>query len=243
MPLSEPLRDYLDRLSRLAPDDDRIWLARANLATRSGSYDEARRLLDDCLQRHPDDAAVWRARLGLSLRSDRLAEARAALGHLPPDLTSPAEIHRLGARLASKCGDRDRERRELAALVADAPDDLAALERLAALEPATAETAAARQRRRADIERDQRRYRELYRRNQPARDAEEMARLAERLGHRFEAILFLRVAIAEEPVSADLRADLLRLEEAPREPEGGSQSLVDALPKDCDGDRSPRRFP
>jgi hypothetical protein len=32
-------------------------------------------------------------------------------------------------------------------------------------------------------------YCELYRRNQPARDAEEMARLAERVGHPFEAII------------------------------------------------------
>ena len=38
---SEPLRDYLDQVGRLAPDDDRIWLARANLAIRAGSYDEA----------------------------------------------------------------------------------------------------------------------------------------------------------------------------------------------------------
>jgi enediyne biosynthesis protein E4 len=223
VPPSEPLRDYLDRLSRLAPDDDRIWLARANLAIRSGSYDEARRLLDDCLRRRPDDAAVWRA--------------RAALGHLPPDLTTPAEIHRLAAVLASRCGDRQRERRELAALVADAPEDLAAMERLAAMEPPAPETTAALRRRKAEIERDRRRYRELYRRNQPARDAEELARLAERLGHRFEAILFLTAAIAEEPDRAELREDLHRLKEAAREPDGRTQGLVDRLPKDCGGDK------
>jgi enediyne biosynthesis protein E4 len=242
-PPSEPLRDYLDRLSRLAPDDDRIWLARANLAIRSGSSDEARRLLDDCLGRRPDDAAVWRARLEWSLRTDRLAEARAALGHLPPDRTTPAEVHRLAALLAARCGDPDRERRELAALVAAAPEDLAALERLAALEPPGAETAAAQRRRRAEIERDRRRYRALYRRNQPARDAEEMARLAERLGHRFEAILFLTAAIAEEPDRAELRADLHRLKEAAREPAGRSEGLLERLPQDCGGDRSRLRLP
>ncbi len=217
VPPSQPLREYLDRLSRLAPDDDRLWLGRANLAIRSGSYDEAGRLLDDCLRRRGDDAAVWRARLEWSLRTDRLAEARAALGHLPPDLATPAEVHRLAARLASRCGDRERERRELTALVAAAPEDLEALERLAALEPPAAETATARRGLRAEIERDQGRYRELYRRNQPAHDAEEMARLAERLGHRFEAILFLTAAIAEEPDRGELRADLHRLKEAARE--------------------------
>ena len=165
VPPPEPLRDYLVGLGRLAPDDDRIRLARANLAIRSGSYDEARRLLDDCLRRQPDDAAVWRARLEWSLRTGRLAEARAALGHLPPDLTTPEEVHRLAALLASKRGDPPRERRELDALVAEAPDDREALERLAALEPP--ETTAERRRRRAEIERDLSRYRELYRRNQP----------------------------------------------------------------------------
>ncbi len=242
VPPSEPLRDYLDRLSRLAPDDDRIWLARANLATRSGQYDDAGRLLDDCLRLRPDDAAVWRARLVWSLQTDRLAEARAALGHLPPDLTTPAEVHHLAALLASKCGDSDRERRELADLAADAPEDLEALERLETLEPA-AETAASRRRQREEIERDQKRYRALYHRNQPARDAEEMARLAERLGQRFEAILFLTVAIAEEPNRAELRRDLHRLKEAAREPDGRIQGLVDRLPKDCAGDRSPLRLP
>jgi enediyne biosynthesis protein E4 len=240
-PPSEPLRDNLDRLSRLAPDDDRIWLARANLAIRSGSYDEGRRLLDDCFRRHPDDAAVWRAKLEWSLRTNQLAEARAALEKVPPDLTTPAEVHRLAAVLASRCGDLDRERRELAALVADAPEDLEAIERLAAMEPPAAETTAALRRRKAEIERDQRRYRELYRRNQPARDAEELARLAEHLGHRFEAILFLTVAIAEEPDRAELRADLHRLKEAAGVPDGRIQGLVDRLPNDCGGDKPPSR--
>ena len=80
------------------------------------------------------------------------------------------------------------------------------------------------------------RYRELYRRNQPARDAEEMARLAERLGHRFEAILFLTAAMAEEPDRADLRKDLRRLEEAAHEPDERSHSLFDRLSRVCGGD-------
>ena len=79
VPPAEPLREYLDRVGRLAPDDDRIWLGRANLAIRAGSYDEARRSIDDCLRRRPDDRAVWRARLDWSMRTNRLAEA-----HGPP---------------------------------------------------------------------------------------------------------------------------------------------------------------
>ena len=44
VPPVESVREYLDQVGRLAPDDDRIWLGRANLAIRAGSYDEAARL-------------------------------------------------------------------------------------------------------------------------------------------------------------------------------------------------------
>jgi tetratricopeptide (TPR) repeat protein len=215
VPPAEQLREYLDQVGRLAPDDDRIWLGRANLAIRSGAYGEARRWIDDCLRRRPDDQAVWRARLDWSMRTNQLAEARAALKHLPAELETPAEVHRLSAWMASRCGDIETERHELAALVAEAPEDFDALERLEKLEQEQpAKTAATEpRRRRLEIERDQTRYRELYRRNQPARDAEEMARLAERLGHRFEAILFLTAAIDEEPDRADLRQNLQRLKD------------------------------
>ena len=43
----------------------------------------------------------------------------------------------------------------------------------------------------------------------------EMARLAEQLGRRFEARVFLTVAISEEPDRKDLRQDLRRLSERP----------------------------
>ena len=123
--------------------------------------------------------------------------------------------------------------------VAEAPEDFEALERLETLERQSAKTPAARpRRRRAEIERDQLRYRELYRRNQPARDAEEMASLAERLGHRFEAILFLTAALAEELGRDDLREARHRLDEVGHDPppEEG-RSLFDRLRIDCGGER------
>jgi hypothetical protein len=93
-------------------------------------------------------------------------------------------------------------------------------------------------RRRSEIERAQARYRELYRRNQPARDGEEMARLAQRLGHRFEAIAFLNAAFAEEPGRDDLRAARHRLDDYEDDPppEEG-RSLFDKLRIDCGGER------
>ena len=232
-PPTDAVRSYLDQVGLLAPDDDRIWLGRANLALRVGSHDEAARWIDACLESRPDDPAAWRARLDWAMRSNRLAEARTALKHLPGRTASPAEVHRLSAWVASACGDLERERRALASLVAEAPEDFAALERLETLEQQkSGDAVAALRRRRAEIERAQARYRALYRRNQPARDAEEMARLAQRLGRPFEATVFLNAAIAEEPGRDDLREALRRLKEAPRRLEKAGRTLFDRLPTD-----------
>jgi enediyne biosynthesis protein E4 len=242
VPPVDSVRAYLDQVGRLAPDDDRIWLARANLAIRVGSHDEAARWIDACLGRRPADRSVWRTRLDWAMRTNRLAVVRTALKHLPAELATPAEVHRLSAWLAAACGDIERERRELAALITEAPEDFEALERLEKLERGeTAKTVtAASRRQRAEIEGAQARYRELYRRNQPARDAEEMAHLAERLGQRFEAIVFLAVALADEPDHADQReAAFHRLKESAHEPDDAGQSLFDRLTTDCGGDEPP----
>ena len=102
VPPAGAIGEYLDRAGRLAPDDDRIWLGRANLAIRAGAYDEARRWIDDCLGRRPDDPAVWRARLDWSVRTNHLAEAAVALKHVPAALATTAEVHRVSAWMASR---------------------------------------------------------------------------------------------------------------------------------------------
>src|SRR5262249_57891136 len=53
LPTAAQVRDFLDQAARRAPNDDRIWLARANLAIRTGSCDEAARWIDHCLRRRP----------------------------------------------------------------------------------------------------------------------------------------------------------------------------------------------
>jgi hypothetical protein len=55
----------------------------------------------------------------------------------------------------------------------------------------------------------------LHERGQPIRGAVEMARLAERLGRRFEARAFLIMAISEDPDREDLRRDLERVDSGP----------------------------
>ena len=169
VPQAGTVREYLDRVGRLAPDDDRVWLGRANLALRTGASDDARRWIDACLERNPDDQAVWRARLNWSVQTNAADDAMIALEHLPAGLATTVEGHRVSAWMASRRGDVENERHELATLVAQAPEDFVALERLDILEkqqPANI-VAESRRRPRAEIERDQRRYRELYRRNQP----------------------------------------------------------------------------
>ncbi len=234
-PPADAVRAYLDQVGRLAPDDDRIWLGRANLAMRVGSLEEAARWIDACLQRRPEDPAVWQARLDWAMRTNRLAEARTALKHLPGWTASPAELYRLTAWLAGACGDIDSQRRALASLILEAPEDFDALERFETLAQGKTATTADDElrRRKAEIGNADARYRQLYRRNQPARDAEEMAGLADRLGQRFEAIVFLTAALADEPDRADLRAALHRLKTATQAPAEPGRSLFDRLPADC----------
>ena len=244
---SEAVRAYLDQVGRLAPG------RRPDLAG-AGEPGDPRRLATRRRRGGSTPASgagpmiqpVWRARLDWAMRTNRVADARAALKHLPAESATPAEVHRLSAWLAAACGDVERERRALAALVAEAPEDFEALERLETLGTGRRRTrlAAELRRRRAEIERDQVRYRELYRRNQPARDAEEMARLAERLGHRFEAIVFLTAAIAEEPDRADLREPCHRLEEATVASDGAGRSSFNGSRRGAVGtcrSRVPRR--
>jgi tetratricopeptide (TPR) repeat protein len=78
----------------------------------------------------------------------------------------------------------------------------------------------------AEAERLEARYRELERRNQPIRDAAELARIAERLGSPFEARAFLTVAVAVDPDRADLRTELDRLVRSERSTAPGSRQAL-----------------
>ncbi len=119
----ESVRSFLDRAAALAPEDDRVWLGKANLAIRQGAFDEAARWLDACCARRPEDVPVWRARLDWAMAMGRVAEAREALRHLPVESTSRAQVHRLTAWFAARRGDVESERRALERLLVADPDD------------------------------------------------------------------------------------------------------------------------
>jgi tetratricopeptide (TPR) repeat protein len=126
----EMVRETLDKG---AENDDRVWLARANLAIRMGQFDRAVRWLDACVRRRPDDSVVWRARLNLTRGQGEVAGTWNALEHLPADALSPVEVLRLRVWLASLTDDLAVERVALRALVAREPGDTEALDRLAVI--------------------------------------------------------------------------------------------------------------
>ena len=212
-PSVDAIRAFLDQAARSAPEDDRVWLGRANLAIRTGAYDEAATLLDACVRRRPDDAPVWRARLKWAVASGRVAAAREALKHLPATESAPAEVQKLAAWFAFKRGDIESERRALERLIAADPEDFQAVDRLIglALKDGQANQAAFLRQMKVATEGRQARYKKLYQRNQPSRDAAEIARLAGQLGRRFEAEVYLTVALAVDTDRDDLRSDLSRL--------------------------------
>jgi enediyne biosynthesis protein E4 len=214
---AEAIRAALDRAARRNPQDDRVWLGRANLAIRTGAGDEARRWLDDCQRLRPEDIPVWRARLDWGLATDQVDVVQQAIAHLPAEESTPARTHRLAAWLAAHRGDVAAERRELESLSAIDPADRAALDRLARLAEEEGQPARASEFRLKTntIDRLRARYEELHQRKQPARDAVELAHLAEQLGREFEARASLAVAISEDPGREDLRRDFERLRPRP----------------------------
>ena len=107
----ERVRAVLDQAGRVAPDDDQIWLWKANLAVRAGSKQEAAQWLERCLARRPTDPAVWRARLDWAVATNRPPAAREALKHLPAAAWNSSEIDRLTAWFAAQRGDDEAEQK------------------------------------------------------------------------------------------------------------------------------------
>ena len=234
----EQVRAYLDQAYQMAPDDDRVWLGRANLALRTGDYPEATRWLDACLKRRPEDIPVWSARLSLGIATNRTDLVQQALLHLPAEAATTAQIHRLGAWFCSRRGDNAAERRQLERVVAVDPADLNALDRLAQLTELAGQHARAHELRaiRAEIETLRARFEKLFDRNQSIRDAEEMARIAGRLGRTFEARAFLAVEIAADQDRTDLRQDLQRLSRRPASVPKRGRTLAEVVANELGND-------
>ena len=185
----DAVRTSLEEAAKLAPDDDRVWLGRANLAIRTGDVKDAERWLNQCEKKRPDDRAVWRARLEWAMATDRIDVVERALTHVPDVTSRPSDRHGINAWLAGHRGDFATERSELELLIAANPGDLSALDRLIDLHKKRSQPALAAEvfQRRNTVRELLGRYMLLHGRKQPIRDAEESARIAEQLGRGFEA--------------------------------------------------------
>ncbi|WP_165226704.1 FG-GAP-like repeat-containing protein [Aquisphaera insulae] len=202
----------LEKAARTAPDDDRVWLGQANLATRTGRFDDARKWLDACLARRGDDPAVWRARFDRALAIQDADEVERALRHLPDEAVAPFEVLTLQAWFASLAGDREEERRAYEGILQREPGNLLAMARLADLYLAAGEAgkAATLRGRRAELNRDLYDYQSLLQKNDPA-SIRQSARLAGRLGRTFEAHSLWSVIARKEPGDAEARDAMGRL--------------------------------
>jgi thioredoxin-like negative regulator of GroEL len=210
-PAIEAMRASLEKAAKLAPEDDRLWLGRANLAIQTGDMKSAERWLNQCENKRPDDPAVWRARCEWAMATGRIDEVERAMTHMPDVNNSGSpDRHRVNAWLAGHRGDLAKERSELELWIAADPGNLSAHDRLIELDKkenrpgAAADAVQNRNAMRALLER----YMILHARKQPIRDAEELATIAEQLGRRFEARGFLTIAVFQEPGRKDLREKL-----------------------------------
>jgi enediyne biosynthesis protein E4 len=204
------VRTLLDEAAKLAPDDDRVWLGRANLAIRTGDMEEAERWLNECEKTRPEDRAVGRARLKWAMATEHIDAVERAMAHLPDVASRSAEQHRINAWLAGHRGDFAKECSELALLLAADPGDLSAFDRLIDLHKNGGQPALA-----ADVFQKKNavsellgRYKMLHGRKQPIRDAEELGRIAGQLGRGFEARGFMTIAVFQEQRRKDLREKL-----------------------------------
>jgi enediyne biosynthesis protein E4 len=192
----EGIRWGLDRAGKEAPDDDRVWLARAHLSIRAGDIADAEAWLARCLARRPDDSAVWRMKLEWALAFDRPDELRRTLPHLPVDEEPVGRVLALRAWLAAHRHDRDAERRALKELVELDPANGTARERLITLEREAGNSREADALRRSNPMLDQSRkeYVALLGSASPESHAAELARLARRLGRQFDAAKWAALA-------------------------------------------------
>ncbi|HEY2154748.1 MAG TPA: hypothetical protein VGH33_03900, partial [Isosphaeraceae bacterium] len=211
----EPVRAALDRFEAEAPDDDRVWLARADLAERTGRHDEADAWLARCEASRPDDAEVLRGRLTWALDSGRPEVAALAASRLSAARFGPDEIASIAARLADLRDDSEAERKALERLVELRPGDAPAWGRLAELAALAGqpERSARCRRRKAEIDRDRDAYRMLVGVSESLKvaDLADLARAAERLGRLFEARGWWTLRLREVPDDSEATPALARL--------------------------------
>jgi tetratricopeptide (TPR) repeat protein len=227
----EKIHSSVETAARRAPQDDRVWLARAHLAMEAGRFSEAARWLGACSERRPEDPVVWRARLRLAQATDRLDDARRCLQHLPADRFAETEVLLLRAWFAGREGPLVEERIALEQLIDRVPGHLPALERLAVLAVKSGhfERAAELRRRKAAADRAKERYYRILEGGRPVTQFAELGALAEALGRGFEARCWWLLAAQKQPSDSVAAAALARLGPPRPDPRPSAGRTVAAL--------------
>ena len=228
----EGMRQVLEKAHQDNPDDDRVWLGLANLETRAGRFEEASQWLAKCERTGPEDSAVWQARLQWGMATGRPDEVARAAAHLPAALIPRKQVLALRLWLASKVGDRQAEQLALEQLIAQAPGEIRAHERLAdmAAEDHQAQRLGELRRRKADVEAARERYRALMSVPDKTSHAAELAQAAETFGAYAEARAWWTLTARQgSPNEATAAAALARLKGAEPELNGAASTLADLL--------------
>ena len=209
----------LGKARQAAPDDDRVWLALADLATRLGHFDEAADWLTRCERARPDDSDVWNARLRWAKVAGRPDEFVRAAAHLPAGGMSQGKLLSFRAWLAARKGDRRAERSALDELVRLEPADTAAIERLAdlAAQDGEKDRVATLRRQKSSIEAAVDHYKQLVNHTELAPLAADLARAGEAIGRRYDAKTWWRIAVRRDP-ALEHEAGLARARLAKAEP-------------------------
>jgi tetratricopeptide (TPR) repeat protein len=235
----EAVRSRLEEAGRTAPEDDRVWLGKANLATRTAQFAEADAWLKRCLERRAEDPSVWRARLEWAVASDRLDEVVEAMRHLPAEGREPEAMRSLRAWLAARLGGARAEQAALEQWPEHAPGETRVLARRIALaaQAGRADQVAELRRRKAELDRTSDAYRMALTDRVPSGRFDELGRLAESLGRRFEARGWWTLALRQQTHAEEARAAMARLDGAEQALESlrparrapSSRTLADAM--------------
>ncbi len=206
------VRDRLQRLAKEAPNDDRVRLAQANLATRAGLATEADELLAKCEARAPGDPAVARARIDWAVSNDRIDDLVQRFGDLKTNGLTHQEVLKLRARAAAWLVNVDLELAALRELVVLDSSDALSLGRLTALETSAGDPARAAklraQKTQIDVAREA--YRTLLERVDAGAHASELARYAFTLGRFEDAAAWWAIRLRTAPDDAVAKQELER---------------------------------
>jgi tetratricopeptide (TPR) repeat protein len=206
------IEQALDIGQRLNPDDDRVWLGRARVATFTGRLAEAEALLKRCTAATADEP-VWRAWLDWARAARRPDVARNALRSIGSKRLDPVERISWRAWFAQQSCDSVAEQRALEGWLGLEPRSPLVLGRLAALatEAGQSTRADALRAAKAEVDRALYPYDQRLSGSDPvvsASDRLALGRLAEAIGRPFDARVWYTLARQADPENVEAQAAL-----------------------------------